>query len=97
VEHETHAWFVHILLLMPDHLHALIPFSEKEKRIQTSMASWKSFAAKTMGIRWQTGFFEHRLRSDENLQEKWAYIRNNPVRAGLATDPEEWPHVFVGG
>jgi hypothetical protein len=32
---------------------------------------------------WQPGFFDHILRSDESYAEKWNYVRDNPVRAGL--------------
>jgi putative transposase len=32
---------------------------------------------------WQKDFFDHVLRSEEPYQEKWHYVRENPVRAGL--------------
>jgi len=32
---------------------------------------------------WQPGFFDHVLRDDESYGEKWKYVRENPVRAGL--------------
>jgi hypothetical protein len=32
---------------------------------------------------WQPGCFDRLLRSDESLHEKWLYIQENPVRAGL--------------
>jgi len=95
-KHDSRAWFVHLFLLMPDHLHSLITFSENEKSIKTAISSWKSFTAKTLGITWQPNFFEHRLRNDENFQEKADYIRNNPVGAGLVTTPADWPHQFAG-
>jgi len=41
---------------------------------------------------WQEGFFDHLLRSDESHAEKWEYVRQNPVRAGLCHQPEEWPY-----
>jgi putative transposase len=39
---------------------------------------------------WQREFFDHVLRSEESYREKWEYVRQNPVRAGLAVDAEEW-------
>jgi hypothetical protein len=30
-----------------------------------------------------TGFFDHILRTDESYAQKWNYVRDNPVRAGL--------------
>ena len=32
---------------------------------------------------WQPGFFDHLLRNDESYAQKWEYVRENPVRAGL--------------
>jgi len=39
---------------------------------------------------WQEGFFDHVLRSDESYAEKWNYVQDNPVRAGLVTRAEDW-------
>jgi hypothetical protein len=41
---------------------------------------------------WEEGFFDHVLRSDESYAQKWNYIRENPVRAGLVTSVEDWPY-----
>jgi putative transposase len=41
---------------------------------------------------WQPGFFDHVLRNDESYAQKWEYVRDNPVRAGLVTSWQEWPH-----
>ena len=39
---------------------------------------------------WQPGFFDHLLRHGESYAEKWEYVRQNPVRAGLASYPDDW-------
>jgi putative transposase len=41
---------------------------------------------------WQRGFFDHLIRRSESYSEKWEYVRQNPVRAGLVTAAEEWPY-----
>jgi len=41
---------------------------------------------------WQEGFFDHVLRYDESYAQKWEYVRSNPMRAGLAHDPDERPY-----
>ena len=41
---------------------------------------------------WQPGFFDHLLRSDESYAQKWEYVRENPVRAGLVKVAEDWPY-----
>jgi len=33
---------------------------------------------------------------DESLAEKFAYIRQNPARAGLVGNENAWPYVFIG-
>ena len=38
---------------------------------------------------WQRGLFDHVLRNDES--QKWNYVRDNPVRAGLVTNADDWP------
>ncbi len=40
---------------------------------------------------WQEDYFDRYPRSDESYEEKWWYVRHNPVRAGLVNDPEAWP------
>jgi len=31
------------------------------------------------------------VRDEAEFLEKWNYIRNNPVKAGLAAGPEDYP------
>ncbi|HEX7517484.1 MAG TPA: hypothetical protein VF345_09380 [Chthoniobacterales bacterium] len=40
---------------------------------------------------WQKGFFDHVLRSGDSYAQKWEYVRDNPVRAGLAKAWRDWP------
>ncbi|MGA8659479.1 MAG: hypothetical protein WB586_25435 [Chthoniobacterales bacterium] len=86
-------WSVSIMLLMPDHLHALgdFPFWGDMGHI---VGDWKRFVTNHVGINFQREFFDHRLRKDESHDEKWRYIKMNPVRAGLIHDPEAWPYVY---
>jgi putative transposase len=42
--------------------------------------------------KFQRGGFHHRLRGAEGYRQKWQYVRENPVRAGLAPKPEDWPY-----
>jgi hypothetical protein len=43
---------------------------------------------------WQPGCFDRLLRSDESLHDKWLYVEENPVRAGLVTRWEDWPYRY---
>ncbi len=73
---------IRLVLAMPDHLHGLMSFSGK-KPMARVIAGFKEWVAKQAGVKWQRDFFDHRLRSWESAAEKAAYIRGNPVRAGL--------------
>ena len=79
---------------MPDHLHAIVA-CPREEDLAKVVTAWKRFTAREAGVIWQRGFFDHRLRSDESLEEKARYIRMNPVRKGLVADPETWPYIWI--
>ena len=41
---------------------------------------------------WQPGFHDRLLRHDESYKQKWNYVRENPVRAGVVHDAADWPY-----
>jgi REP element-mobilizing transposase RayT len=43
---------------------------------------------------WQTEWFDHWSRSDEEDEQIARYIRRNPVKAGLVEHLEEWPNSY---
>lgn len=83
-------------VLMPDHLHLFAGFAPDSIPLSDWIKSLKNTLSKCLtlqGVRaphWQKGFFDHVLRSDESYDEKWHYVKNNPVRAGLVIDAAEW-------
>jgi len=92
--HARHRWHVALLLAMPDHVHGLIGFP-KEEEIRRVVAAWKHYLTHAIHLTWQRDFFDHRLRSHEDRDENAAYIRMNPVRAGLVDRFEDWPYVWT--
>src|SRR5260370_35393164 len=40
---------------------------------------------------WQHESYDHWVRSEPELQRIVAYIEENPVSAGLAATPQDWP------
>ncbi len=44
------------------------------------------------GAIWQRGFSEVRILSSEAFLAHRMYIRENPVRAGLVSSPEQWEY-----
>ncbi len=94
---EHQLWFAHLFLLMPDHVHGLVSFPPGKRTVQGVVSDWKRWTSRQRQIDWQEDFFEHRLRHDERAREKADYILENPVRKGLVSRPEDWPHVWFGG
>lgn len=90
----TRKWWIELLVLMPDHLHALIAFALGED-LRTSVIAWKRFTARQFGLQWQRDFFDHRIRDDAAHTEKWRYVSQNPVRAGLTAKSEDWPFLWT--
>jgi REP element-mobilizing transposase RayT len=83
--------------LMPDHLHLLVCLTSEES-LSAIMRRFSSFTAREMNrvfnreqSFWQEGFFDHRCRDDDDLCDRAEYIENNPVRAGLVVQPQNWP------
>ncbi len=90
--HERHVWFCRVMLLMPDHLHAILA-SGREPGMKAVVANWKRFLAAKHDIQWQRDFFDHRLRDHHEETEKLDYILRNPMRRGLVDRVEDWPWV----
>ena len=68
------------------------------KPLREFMQLWKQWTSKRItrefeidGPIWQAEFFDHILRSGESYSQKWDYVRDNPVRAGLAMKADDWP------
>jgi putative transposase len=92
-----HGAWLGAYVLMPDHFHAFAGFDDRQIDLSGWMKSLKNTLSKALrfdGIaapHWQKDFFDHVLRSEESYEEKWHYVRENPVRAGLVKNWEEWP------
>jgi REP element-mobilizing transposase RayT len=87
---EALIWHCRLMLLMPDHLHAVIAFP-REAGIKETITNWKRFLARSEKIVWQRDFFDHRLRDHHEEAEKISYILLNPVRRGICKQVEDWP------
>ena len=46
------------------------------------------------GSVWQPERYDRIVRDDAEFLEKWQYIRNNPIKAGLAVRPEDYPWLY---
>ena len=46
---------------------------------------------KHIGTVWQSERYDRINRNEQEFQDTWEYIRQNPVKAGLSATPEEYP------
>lgn len=91
-------------VLMPDHLHLFVRITP-EIRLSSWASGLKrcvtmvlreagempvQLSGRKLASFWQPGFFDHMLRRDESYGEKWDYVFQNPVRAGLVDDADAW-------
>jgi REP element-mobilizing transposase RayT len=93
VRYRLFAWVV-----MPNHVHVVVePLAGHS--LSRIVHSWKSFTAKQAnrhlgltGAFWQVDYFDRAVRDERHLAAAIEYIHDNPVKAGLARRPEDWPH-----
>ena len=84
-------------VIMPDHVHLFLRGSHNF-RLSAWIGALKQALAKaaalsrTQGKMWEEGFFDHLLRTNESYSQKWNYVRENPVRAGLVKSAADWPY-----
>jgi len=96
---DAYGWAVGRYVVMPDHVHFFAaPCRDGAKDLSGFVRCWKRWTRRKVRLNagpsfsWQAEFFDHVLRSGESYAEKWKYVRQNPVRAGLVSRAEEWTH-----
>jgi REP element-mobilizing transposase RayT len=90
-------WAVGRYVIMPDHIHLFcapgiwpaVPLAGWVRHWKTRVCNATYAKAGTF---WQRDFWDTQLRRGESYSRKWEYARNNPVRAGLVRQPEDWPY-----
>ena len=90
-------WIILAATLMPDHLHFIAtPTEDRDAKVGNLSAAIKRWMRQELNAswQWQPGSFDRLLRRDESLHEKWLYVEENPVRAGLVGRWEDWPYRY---
>ncbi len=94
-----HGWQIGRYVVMPDHVHFFACPLPASKPLPVFLHAWKQWTAKRIlsalgrpAPLWQPRTFDHVLRQRESYAEKWTYVQQNPVRAGLALTAEGWPY-----
>jgi REP element-mobilizing transposase RayT len=92
-------WWVGNYILMPDHVHLFARPEIRARRMAEWVQMWKSVSSRrtaaVLSIKpsiWQPEYFDRYLRSSENYSEKWHYVEQNAVPAGLVETAEAWPY-----
>lgn len=94
-----------IAVVMPDHVHMIFTpllaskdepftFAEILGGIKGASSHSVNKALSRSGHVWLDESFDHVLRSSEKLEDKIEYVRNNPVRKGLVSRPEDYPWLW---
>ena len=90
---DASAWLVGRYVIMPDHIHLFAGANGSPIPFDNWARFWKSQFTRRCGLqehRWQTDHWDRTLRDGEHYEEKWNYVRNNPVRHGLVGNADDW-------
>jgi putative transposase len=91
-------------VVLRDHMHFLWRLPDNDHDFPTRMAQLKTGFTRRLPDRvkskgrkrergvWQSRYWEHCIRDEEDLARHIDYIHWNPVKHGLVDDPDDWPH-----
>ncbi|WP_395746804.1 transposase [Prosthecobacter sp.] len=86
--------------IMPNHVHVV--FDVQAVPMADIIGSWKQYTATQAnkhlgrsGPFWQADYWDTYMRDADHQERTIRYIRNNPVKAGLAADWRQWPWTYV--
>lgn len=90
---ETLSW-----VIMPDHIHWLFQL-KSDANLAAVVKKFKGRSARSLnsllgnkGTFWQHAYYDHALRTDEDIKKVARYIVANPLRAGLVEKIEDYPY-----
>ena len=89
------AWMLGRYVVMPDHIHLFAAPLDDAIELNAWIRYWKSVVSNSIGDpakRFLKSAWDRRLRSEDSYQQKWDYVRNNPVRHGLVKNADDWPY-----
>jgi REP element-mobilizing transposase RayT len=104
-QHRKMVW-LHIVVVMPEHAHLIVnlahdgatgPFSVLEfmQNVKSVSAHKINRLLRHEGRVWQEESFDHVLRTDEHLEDRIEYVRQNPVRRRLCRHPGDYKWLWV--
>ncbi|MCF7731900.1 MAG: transposase [Akkermansiaceae bacterium] len=88
--------------VMSNHVHVLCKLDQGESMAEI-VGGWKGASAVRInrvvareGTLWLREYYDRYVRDLDHFNECRAYIRNNPVKAGLCEKPEDWQFSSAG-
>lgn len=101
---EKHGWHITALTIMPNHTHVLMRnIIGNNHLINDHLGVLKGYTARLAntilrrkGAFWMDENFDHWCRSSQKIEAARHYIINNPVKAGLVGQQEDWHWTKVG-
>jgi len=102
---DNQRYHIFVLVVMPNHVHMLIQPLQQSKQevwsLSSIMHSIKSYTAKQIpkvmphiGRVWQSEGYDHIIRNQQEFEDTWEYIRQNPVKAELSATPEAYSFLW---
>ena len=81
--------------IMPDHIHLILRIESNvggrmisAPTVSTVVGSMKRWVSRQVGRPiWQKSFYEHGIRNQQDYDEIWEYIENNPLKYALKKAP----------
>lgn len=88
--------------LMPNHVHLVAhlplevsaPLARTLQRLKSHTARHLNRLRGDTGQVWQRESYDHRIRNARELAATIAYTLNNPVKAGLVQEWQQWPYSY---
>lgn len=90
---------VPIYCFTPNHCHVMLQGETEQSDLWKAMVAFKQrtgywLSTNRPGLRWQKDFYDHIIRSTEDVVAHARYIAENPVRRGLVAEWRKYP--FTG-
>jgi REP-associated tyrosine transposase len=105
----NHRWSIDAIVILPDHLHAVVTLPDGDHDYSTRWRLIKSrfsrqvskgrlrpshIARSERGV-WQRRFWEHHIRDETEYQAAIRYCWYNPVKHDLVEQPTDWPYSSI--
>jgi REP element-mobilizing transposase RayT len=98
---DKHAIDLDAAVIMPDHAHAIfrllgtLSLTEVLKQVKGRTARRINEIAGRQGQVWTHESFDHIVMTEADWQDKIEYIRQNPIKKGLVSSPNQYKWLYV--